>query len=140
MYISLALLSLLSAVPSAALAAVEEKKPAPPKPCTVRSSTTGSYFDLSSLRVHSPESKDNVPKLQDSWFVRGYDYGANFSMNICGPVVETLEHVEGVKESLWQNISAHYEKGGKTYSIGYDILASYGCMCILIGIGARVQN
>jgi cation-dependent mannose-6-phosphate receptor len=117
MLVHFALLTLLSSAPSAL--AVEEKKPVPHKPCTVRSGTTGSYFDLSSLQVHPPESLGNVPKPQDSWVARGYDYGANFSINICGPVVESLDHVVGVKEELWQNVSAYYQRDGKTYSMGY---------------------
>lgn len=40
-------------------------------------------------------------------------------MNFCGPVVEELEDVVGVEDRRWGNVSAFYEKGGRTYSIGY---------------------
>jgi cation-dependent mannose-6-phosphate receptor len=119
MHLTLALLTLLTAHSVSA----EEKKPTPPKPCTVRSTTTGSFFDLSSLKLVSPQdSKDKLTTPANSWLVKGYDYGANFSMNICGPVVEALEDVVGVKEGLWQNISAYYQKDGKTFSMGYVAL------------------
>jgi cation-dependent mannose-6-phosphate receptor len=52
--------------------------------------------------------------------VRGYDYGANFTVNFCAPVVENLTDVVGIEESRWQNVSAFYEKEGKTYSIGSE--------------------
>ncbi|KAI5310264.1 Cation-independent mannose-6-phosphate receptor CI-MPR [Ascosphaera atra] len=41
-------------------------------------------------------------------------------MNICAPVIENLNAVEGVDESNWKNISAYYTKDGKTYSIGQE--------------------
>lgn len=110
----------------AALAAfttvLAEDKSAPPlKPCTIRSPSTGAFFDLSSLRLEPPAKDSKVTKGEStqSWSARGYDYGANFTMNICGPVVEKLEDVEGVRSSLWKNVSAYYIKDKKTYSIGY---------------------
>ncbi|KAK5000103.1 hypothetical protein LTR28_013173, partial [Elasticomyces elasticus] len=51
-----------------------------------------------------------------------YDYGANFTLNFCGGVVEELKDVVGVDEGRWRNVSAFYEKGGKTYSIGQQNL------------------
>ena len=61
---------------------------------------------------------DPEPYVAHSWHARGHDYGANFTVNFCAPVVETLENVEGVDRSLWANVSAYYEKDGRTYSIG----------------------
>lgn len=54
----------------------------------------------------------------ESWHAKGYDYGANFTINICAPVIENVTDVVGVDKSRWQNISAYYEKDDKIYSIG----------------------
>jgi len=93
-----------------------------PKPCTIRSPSTGSFFDLNPLHL-LPLSKDSKPsKLESehSWTAKGYDYGANFTLNICGPVVEDLDHVEGIKSSMWRNVSAYYMKGKDAFSIGSE--------------------
>ena len=53
---------------------------------------------------------------------KGYDYGVNFTMNFCAPVVEDLQDtkgVEGVEEKMWRNVSGYYKREGKVYSIGY---------------------
>jgi cation-dependent mannose-6-phosphate receptor len=55
---------------------------------------------------------------EESWHSRGYDYGANFTINICGPVIETLDDVVGIEKERRQNVSAYYTMDGKTYSIG----------------------
>lgn len=55
----------------------------------------------------------------ESWHAKGYDYGSNFTLNFCAPVVEDIGEVEGVDRELWKNVSAYYTAGGKTYSIGY---------------------
>lgn len=52
------------------------------------------------------------------YHARGYDYGSNFTINICGAVVEPIENVVGVEESKWQNISAYYTSKGDAYSLG----------------------
>lgn len=116
------LLQLASLYPSTALAA--EDKPEPKtKPCTIHSPNTGAYFDLNTISILPPGMKDGKKARpddrEDSWHSRGYDYGANFTLNICGPVIEKLEDVVGVDKERWQNISAFYKMDGKTYSIGY---------------------
>lgn len=93
----------------------------PPKPCTIFSPTTGAYYDLNTITVlppseHKKARKDDLPH---SWKAKGYDYGTNFTINFCAPVIEPLEDVVGVEESLWKNISAYYMFDGKTYSIGW---------------------
>lgn len=90
------------------------------KPCTLRSPNTGSFFDLNPLHVTlpDPESKPSKDARLESWHARGYDYGANFTINFCGPVVEDLDHVVGLGRELWRNVSAFYIKDGRTYSIG----------------------
>jgi cation-dependent mannose-6-phosphate receptor len=110
------------ALTSAAAAADDKKsKQPPPKPCTIHSTSTGGFFDLNSLYVELPK-KDAKPVKKEaqteSWHARGYDYGANFTLNFCGPVVEELDRVEDVDKSLWRNVSAYYTMNRKTYSMG----------------------
>ena len=54
----------------------------------------------------------------ESWHAKGYDYGANFTLNFCEPVIEDLEDVIGINKEQAKNVSAYYTMGGKTYSIG----------------------
>jgi cation-dependent mannose-6-phosphate receptor len=97
------------------------KKEPPPKPCTIRSLSTGNFFDLNQLYVEPPKKDSKASsdaKKVESWHVKGYDSGVNFTMNICGPVVEELDDVVGVTTSMTKNVSAFYTKGKDTYSIG----------------------
>jgi cation-dependent mannose-6-phosphate receptor len=55
----------------------------------------------------------------ESWHAKGHDYPANFTVNICAPVIEDVKDVVGVDSSRWRNVSAYYEQAGKIYSIGY---------------------
>jgi cation-dependent mannose-6-phosphate receptor len=92
----------------------------PLKPCTIVSPTTERFFDLNPIRRMPLEEGQKKPKgdSDGSWHARGYDYGANFTLNICGPVVEELHDVQDLDKDLWQNVSAFYEVGKKVYSIG----------------------
>jgi cation-dependent mannose-6-phosphate receptor len=119
------LLSILPLLSSVLAASDSDKKDPPPKPCTIRSSSTGNFFDLNELHILPPkkddkESRDPNEKTKppESFHVKGYDYGSNFTLNICGPVVEDLDDVSGVSSSLRKNVSAYYTKGRETYSIG----------------------
>ena len=90
------------------------------QPCTIASPYNGGYYDLNAITVqpvkdHKKEHKDD---RIESWHARGYDYGTNFTLNFCAPVIETLEDVVGIEEGLWGNVSAFYIMDGKTYSIG----------------------
>jgi cation-dependent mannose-6-phosphate receptor len=88
-------------------------------PCTI-ASTTGSFYDLRALSI-LPLAKGKKPGKNDktdSWHARGYDYKSNFTLNVCAPVVEDLEDVVGVDEGYWKNVSAFYEFGDQTYSLG----------------------
>ena len=59
------------------------------KPCTVVSPTTERFFDLNGLRRTLPKDGDKKKDVDEgSWHAKGYDYGANFTVNFCGPVVE----------------------------------------------------
>lgn len=100
-------------------AALASSAPKTPKPCTIKSPTTDRYYDLNPLHRSAPaEGKKAKEGEGVSWHTRGYDYGANFTINFCGPVVEQLDHVVDLDKDLWKNVSAYYEKHGKTYSIG----------------------
>ena len=72
------------------------------------------------MAVLAPEDgkKKDKDGREMSWRASGHDYGSNFTMNFCAPVVEGIKDVVGVEEKLWRNVSAFYEKDGKTYSIG----------------------
>ena len=115
-------------------AAAEDKKAKPLKPCTVRSPSTNAFFDLNQIHIAPPKSSHTPRQLSgrstkeepvESWHARGYDYGANFTLNFCGPVIEELDDVEGLTKS-WQreSVAAYYVKDKKTYSIGYATLIS----------------
>ena len=67
------------------------------------------------------KKKNKKSKDEDegsSWHAKGYDYGANFTVNFCGPVVEQLDKVVDLDKDLMRNVSAYYEQDGKTYAIG----------------------
>ncbi|KAJ5468445.1 Vacuolar sorting receptor (Mrl1) [Penicillium sp. IBT 31633x] len=91
-------------------------------PCVARSPTTGLYFDLNAISISPPDLKNGHKPLKDarneSWFARGHDYPANFTINICAPVIENVTGVVGVEASRWKNVSAYYERDNKVYSIG----------------------
>lgn len=120
--------SLLYALPILAASSSDESKPKPqPRtPCAVKSPVTGGFFDLQAinLKLPDPDKKGSGSGRNVSWPARGYDYGANFTLNICGPVLEKFEHVEDVPEHRWKNISGFYEKDGRVFSIGWVVLAN----------------
>ncbi|KAF1923741.1 mannose 6-phosphate receptor domain-containing protein [Didymella exigua CBS 183.55] len=93
----------------------------PLKPCTVVSPTTERFFDLSGLRRTLAKDGDRKKEADEgSWHAKGYDYGANFTINFCGPVVEELRDVQDLDEKLWRNVSAFYERGDRQYAIGLE--------------------
>ena len=90
------------------------------KPCQVISPHSKSLYDLNKITVTLPDKdsiKETDPEVH-SWYARGHDYGANFTINFCAPVVEDIKNVVGVDEKLWKNVSAFYKKDDKIYSIG----------------------
>lgn len=98
--------------------AADEKAPAA-TPCTAISTSGGSFFDLRPDMAVAPtaDGKHKSSK-SDDYTARGYDYGYNFTLNICDAVINPPERVVGIDESLWKNVSAYYEKDGKAYSLG----------------------
>jgi cation-dependent mannose-6-phosphate receptor len=121
LYTNSALVALILPLLAAAGSSDDKKTKEPAlKPCTIRSPTSGAFFDLTSLTLHPPKDTEDVKKgeVLESYHVKGQDYGANFTINFCAPVVEDLSNVEGVDRKLAQNVSAYYTIGKKTYSIG----------------------
>jgi cation-dependent mannose-6-phosphate receptor len=103
-------------------AASDDKKTKPVDPCTVVSST-GAFYDLRSLAILPSDDKKKPTKgaKTDDWHVRGYDYQdkrANFTLNICAPLVDRIEHPVDIERDLWKNVSAYYQIDSKKYSIG----------------------
>ncbi|KAF1918119.1 mannose-6-phosphate receptor binding domain-containing protein [Ampelomyces quisqualis] len=115
---SLLLSLLLLASPPCALAASDDSL----KPCTIVSPTTERFFDLNPIRrMPLGEGQKKAKGDSDgSWHARGYDYGANFTVNFCGPVVEELHDVQDLNKDLWRNVSAFYEVGRKVFAIGLE--------------------
>ncbi|MCJ1478265.1 Cation-independent mannose-6-phosphate receptor CI-MPR [Lambiella insularis] len=105
--------------------AAESKPLRSTKPCVVHSESRGLQFDLNQLAVSPPQDGKKAHKddREESWHARGYDYGSNFTLNFCAPVIEELEDVVGIDEKLWKNVSAYYTRKGKTYSIGQTATA-----------------
>ncbi|KAF2688781.1 mannose 6-phosphate receptor domain-containing protein [Lentithecium fluviatile CBS 122367] len=94
----------------------------PLKPCTAISPTTERFFDLNPLHRTPPDesSKKKQEGEAGSWHAKGHDYGANFTINFCGPVVEELDNVVDLDKDVWKNVSAYYEKGDKQYALGLE--------------------
>lgn len=108
----------LSTTVSAALEDV--KPPSSIDPCTIHSSLTGSFYDVRPLTLKLL-SQSKAYGLNHSYHSQGYDYGANFTLNICAPVVEAANFtdVDGLDKSSWANISAFYTDYEDTvYSLG----------------------
>ncbi|KAK5663846.1 hypothetical protein OQA88_49 [Cercophora sp. LCS_1] len=86
----------------------------------VATSTSGAFYDLRMDVAVAAEEGVKTPKgvPTEDYLARGYDYGSNFTLNICGPVVKKVEDVIGVDKSSWKNVSAYYTSKGKVYSLG----------------------
>ena len=117
LYYSLALyLSLAAADPAPA-----KSTDTPREPCTIRSPTSGAFFDLNPLHILPPAESKSKHKRENSWNTTGCDYGYNFTLNFCGPVIEPLEKVEGVDKHLLGTVSAYYkDASGAVFSIGQE--------------------
>jgi len=110
-------LALYLGLTSAASSTPAKETPAP-QPCTIRSPTSHAFFDLNPLHIEDPATSKAKHPRPYSWNTTGWDYGYNFTLNFCGPVVEELQDVVGVDKDVWRNVSAYYKKGGEVYSIG----------------------
>ena len=118
-YISPVLVALLYT--NLVLGTSSSNEPKDPEHCSVYSPSQGITYDLNTITVHPLENHKTAHKddRTESWHARGWDYGSNFTINFCAPVIERLDTVEGVKDDLVKNVSAFYKKGDKTYSIGF---------------------
>lgn len=96
-------------------------------PC-VATSTNGAFFDLRpDTAVVVAEGEKHVKGVPtEDYVARGWDYGSNFTLNVCNAVVKKVSDVVGVEKPLWKNISAYYENKGKVYSLGYGTSAFLG--------------
>lgn len=115
----LLLTTLTTLSPTHILAASSDTKIPDPEPCTIHSSLSGSFYDVRPLNLTLTGTKTQSA-TNESYHSRGYDYGTNFTINICGPVVEELDDVYGVPKKQWSNVSAFYKdpKFDTIYSIG----------------------
>lgn len=88
-------------------------------PCTA-SSTSGAFYDLrpDMAVALAPGGKARMGVQSTDYAARGYDYGANFTLNICAPVVEPVTGVMGVDKNLWANVSAYYKVKDEIFSLG----------------------
>jgi cation-dependent mannose-6-phosphate receptor len=71
------------------------------------------------MAIVADEGKSHRGAVVKDYHARGWDYGTNFTLNICGAVVDPVLDIVGVSESLWANVSAYYKSHGKFYSIGF---------------------
>lgn len=103
----------------ASAAASSDPKEPVGDPCTIHSALTGSFYDVRPLMLTESGTKTQAA-TNESYHARGYDYGANFTINICGPVVEDLGSVDGIQKSRVANISAFYRdpSDDTIYSLG----------------------
>lgn len=94
---------------------------APPPACTAASSTgSGAFYDLRPDIAFTPEDgKSHKTGVTKDYHARGYDYGKNFTLNVCSSVLDPVDGVIGVDESLWANVSAYYTSDDEVYSIGF---------------------
>lgn len=102
-------------------ASTTSKATAVATPC-VATSTSGAFYDLrddiaSPMKEGEKERAHKGP-IEDYTYAKPHDWPYNFTMNICAPAVKTVKDVVGVEKAQWKNISAYYEAGGKTYSLG----------------------
>jgi cation-dependent mannose-6-phosphate receptor len=117
------LLLALAALVSVSSAEEPDKTPATATPVVtpcVATSTSGAFFDLRPDAAVVVAEGEKVPKgvPTEDYVARGWDYGYNFTLNICNPVVKKVEDIVGVDKSLWKNVSAYYQTKGKIYSLG----------------------
>src|SRR4051812_22355613 len=69
----------------------------------VATSTSGSFFDLRPDVAVIADEKTKKSTRTEDYLARGWDYGSNFTMNICGAVVKGVEDAVGVDKALWRN-------------------------------------
>ncbi|KAJ1334992.1 M6PR family protein [Microdochium nivale] len=119
-----ALLALVAlAAPTVLARAPEADKTTSTLPCTATSGS-GAFYDLRAdtavpAKEDGSKPKDSLHRPTVDYHPRGWDYGANFTLNLCAPVVEAFDNVVDIEEGHWQNISAYYQLKGAVYSLGF---------------------
>ncbi|RMJ06875.1 hypothetical protein CDV36_013533 [Fusarium kuroshium] len=89
--------------------------------CTATSHTgSGGFYDLRPDMAVMADENTKKSAVTKDYFSKGYDYGRNFTLNICGAVVDPVHDVVGVDSGLWQNVSAYYMSRGEIISIGSE--------------------
>ncbi|KAI0105463.1 mannose-6-phosphate receptor binding domain-containing protein [Nemania sp. FL0031] len=117
--------ALLSFIAFTSTAVAADAEPTTTTTACTASSTSGAFFDLRADAAIKPKPDGSRPShsrgapLAD-YKARGFDYGSNFTLNICNAVVEPIEPVKDIEESKWQNISAYYVSQGDYYSLGFQ--------------------
>lgn len=90
--------------------------------CTATASSgSGAFFDLRPDRAELEDPEKPKPLVTHDYHAKGHDYGNNFTMNICGAVVEPVYQVAGLDKSEWANVSAYYKVDDTVYSIGFVV-------------------
>ncbi|KAI1333484.1 mannose 6-phosphate receptor domain-containing protein [Xylariaceae sp. FL0016] len=117
---SSALLSLLCLASN--VLAAESDKTATSAACTA-TSTSGAFFDLRPDIAVKPKADGSRPhgtsgNPSTDYKAKGYDYDFDFTLNLCDPVVETVDDVKGLDPNKWANVSAYYTSKGDVYSLG----------------------
>ncbi|KAM0324402.1 hypothetical protein ACHAQA_008184 [Verticillium albo-atrum] len=134
---NLALSLLLAASAGVSAAAADEKPSTTPSPpaCTAISKTSGAFYDLRPDIAVLPEEGKTAKSGSSAsdYHARGFDYGRNFTLNICAPVADPVEDVVGLGKEDWKNVSAYYTYEDEVYSIGQTSmdLQSHGRMLVL---------
>ncbi|KAI0455474.1 mannose-6-phosphate receptor binding domain-containing protein [Xylaria acuta] len=117
--------AILSLLTLTSTAVASDAEPTTTTTACTASSTSGAFFDLrpdAAIKTKPDGSRPSHSRgapLTD-YKARGWDYGSNFTLNICNAVVDPIEDVQGIEESKWQNISAYYVSEGDYYSLGYQ--------------------
>jgi len=100
----------------------DSAKKDPDPECTVTNPTTGEFYDLrplirrSSDKFHTLKHR-TVLNSRTDWVINGQDYGHNFTVNICEPLMSDHSDVVNVNDRT--NVSGYYiDSGGRKISIG----------------------
>ncbi|KAI1324871.1 mannose 6-phosphate receptor domain-containing protein [Xylariaceae sp. FL0255] len=115
----------LLSLPTTGLAASDAAQTSTTATACTASSTSGAFFDLRPDAAIKPKPDGSRPSnsrgapLTD-YHARGYDYGFNFTLNICNAVVDPIKDVKGIESNMWQNISAYYYAHAEYYSLGFQ--------------------
>ena len=88
-------------VVSSLLPRTDKPKKEPDPDCTTTNPSTGEFFDLRPLIRHESDkyrllSRRSLTTRTD-WPINGHDYGHNFTLNICEPVLSDYSDVVGVE-------------------------------------------